>query len=341
MIFRFESPWFLGLLLLLVILAIWRIVAQRYPRRAAWSRPSAMRYADTKLVAKSFQSWRVVTRPILSVLRFMLIALVIIALARPQTGQAREIITGEGVNIALALDISGSMASLDFQPQNRLEAAKQVISDFVQKRPYDQIGLVVFASNAFNQSPPTVDHNVLLRLLGRAQLATDLGIEDATAIGMGLANAGNMLKDSPAESKVIILLTDGVNNTGQIDPLTAAEAAKALGIKVYTIGMGRPGQVPVPVKDVLGGEQIVYAESELDEELLQKIAETTGGRYFRAEDTATLQHVYDEINDLEQSQIEIETYTRYRELAGWLLVPATLLLLTELVLRRTVFRRLP
>lgn len=335
MIFRFESPWFLILLLLLPLLALWPLLTQK------WFRPSALRYADVKLAARSVRSWRVFAWPLLSLLRVAVIGLVIIGLARPQTGQAREIITGEGVDIALAVDISGSMASLDFEPANRLEAAKDVIRDFVEMRPYDQIGLVVFANNAFNQSPPTVDHNVLLRLLNRVELATNLGIEDGTAIGMGLANAANMLKDSQAESKVVILLTDGVNNSGQVDPLTAAEAANSLGLKVYTIGMGRPGEVPVPVTDMFGRQQVVYQESVLDEQTLQEIAATTGGRYFRAEDTAELEQIYDEINALEQSQIEIESYTRYRELAGLLLVPALLLLLTELILRKTVLRRLP
>jgi len=280
-------------------------------------------------------------RPALAALRILVMALIIIAVARPQTGRAREVITGEGVEIALALDISGSMASLDFEPRNRLEAAKQVISDFVQERPYDQVGLVVFASDAFNQSPPTVDHKVLQRLLERTELATELGIDDGTAIGMGLANAGNMLKDSDAKSRVVILLTDGVNNAGQIDPLTAAEAAKSLGIKVYTIGMGRPGEVPVPVVDIFGREQIVYQESTLDEATLQEIAAITGGRYFRAEDTSGLAQVYDEINDMEKSQIQVHNYTRYRELAPWLLVPALALLVTEMTLRKTVFRKLP
>jgi Ca-activated chloride channel family protein len=335
MIFRFESPWLLSLLLLLPILAAWPLLLK------AWSRPSALRYADVKLAAWSDRSWRLWARPSLNLMRLMLIGLVIIALARPQTGQAREIISGEGVDIALALDISGSMASLDFQPQNRLEAAKQVIADFVMQRPYDRLGLVVFASTAFNQSPPTVDHQVLLRLLDRTELAPDLGVEDGTAIGMGLANASNMLKDSQAKSKVVILLTDGVNNAGKIDPLTAAEATKSLGIKVYTIGMGRPGQVPVPVTDMFGQQQVVYQESEIDEALLQQIAETTGGRYYRTEDTAGLKQIYDEISSLEQSQVKIESYARYRELTGWLLVPALGLLLGESVLRQTVFRKLP
>jgi Ca-activated chloride channel family protein len=211
----------------------------------------------------------------------------------------------------------------------------------VQKRPYDQIGLVVFASNAFSQSPPTTDHNVLLRLLDRTKLSTDLGIDDGTAIGMGLANAGNMLKDSDAKSKVIILLTDGVNNAGEIDPLTAAQAAEALGIKVYTIGMGRPGQVPVPVVDLFGREQIVYQESTLDEATLQEIADATGGRYFRAEDTATLKQIYDEIDSLEKSQVEVEHFTRYQELMGWLVLPALGLVVGEMALRKTVFRKLP
>jgi Ca-activated chloride channel family protein len=334
MIFRFASPWFLSLLLLLPLLAAWPLLTK------GW-RPSALRYADVRLVTRSMRSWRVYARPILPVLRILVIAFVIVALARPQAGQAREIITGEGVDIALALDISGSMASLDFEPQNRLEAAKAVIHDFVSKRPHDQVGLVVFASNAFNQSPPTVDHNVLLRLLDRTQLSTELGIDDGTAIGMGLANAANMLKDSQADSRVAILLTDGVNNAGQIDPLTAAEAARSLGIKVYTIGMGRPGEVPVPTTDMFGRERVVYQESVLDEETLQEIADITGGRYYRAFDTAELGQIYDEINSLEQSQIEMESYTRYRELASLLLVPALLIFLIEMVLRRTVLRKLP
>jgi Ca-activated chloride channel family protein len=306
-----------------------------------WSRPSGLRYADVKLAASSGNSWRITLRPILTALRVLAMALIIIAVARPQTGQARDIIKGEGVDIALVQDISGSMASLDFEPQNRLEAAKQVIADFVQGRPYDQIGLVVFASNAFSQSPPTTDHNVLLRLLDRTELATDLGIDDGTAIGMGLANAGNMLKNSDARSKVIILLTDGVNNAGEIDPLTAAEAAEALGIRVYTIGMGRPGQVPVPVVNIFGREEIVYQESALDEATLQEIADITGGRYFRAEDTAGLKQIYDEIDNLEKSQIEVERFTRYQELLGWLLVPALGLVVVEMSLKKTLFRKLP
>lgn len=335
MTLRFEAPWLLSLLFLVSLLAVRPLLYQMQ------SRPAGLRFADTGLAAYATRSWRLYLRSVLPAMRLLAIALVIIGAARPQTGQAREIIKGEGVDIALALDISGSMASLDFEPQNRLEAAKRVIADFVGERQYDRIGLVVFAGNAFNQSPPTVDHNVLARLLGQTKLASDLGVEDGTAIGMGLANAANMLKDSEVKSKVVILLTDGVNNAGQIDPLTAAEAAKTLGIKVYTIGMGRPGQVPVPATDLFGMLRITYQESKIDEELLQKIAGATGGRYFRAEDTAGLKQIYDEINSLEKSQVEVQTFTRYKELAVWLLLPALLLFVAEMFLRQTIFRKLP
>ena len=335
MFFRFASPWFLSLLLLLPVLVAWPLLAKR------WTRPAGLRYTSITLAGRPTRSLRMALRPALNALRILALALVILALARPQTGQARDIVRGQGVDIALALDISGSMASLDFEPANRLEAAKSVISDFVGKRVYDQIGLVVFASNAFSQSPPTTDHNVLLRLLDRTELSTKLGIDDGTAIGMGLANAGNMLKDSDATSKVIILLTDGVNNAGEIDPLTAAEAAKALGMKVYTIGMGKPGQVPVPYNDPLLGPTTRLVESEIDEETLQQIADATGGLYFRAQDTAGLQQIYDQINGLEKSEVEVQVFTRYRELAGWFLLPALALILVELLLRHTLFRALP
>jgi Ca-activated chloride channel family protein len=262
-------------------------------------------------------------------------------MARPQFVQARETIKGEGVQIALAVDISGSMASLDFEPANRLEASKEVISRFIEERPFDQIGLVVFASEAYNQSPLTLDRNMLTRSLEQVELATDLGLEDGTAIGLGLANAAGMLANIEAESKVVVLLTDGVNNSGQIDPLTAAEAAKALGIKVYTIGAARPGEVPVPIQNLFGGTEIVYQESELDEATLQQIADLTGGKYFRAEDTAGLQAIYDEINALEKSQIEIEVFNQYFELMALFLTPAFALLVLEILLRNTLFRTLP
>lgn len=335
MTYRFESPAFLLLLIPVALLVVKSVVLRHR------SLPSAVRFADTSMVSALKPSWRVRYRPLLPALRYLTLALAIVALARPQTGEGREIVRGQGIDIALALDISGSMASLDFEPANRLEAAKQVITQFVDEREFDRIGLVVFASEAFNQSPLTTDHEVLKRMLDQVELATDLGIQDGTAIGLGIANATNLLATSEAVSKVVILLTDGVNNSGQIDPMTAANAAAALDVKVYTIGAARQGEVPVPMRDIFGMEQIVYQNSVLDEEALQRIADTTGGLYFRAEDTSGLRQIYDQINQLEQSEIEVTNYTQYQELAGFLLAPTLGFLVIEMLLRQTFFRKIP
>jgi Ca-activated chloride channel family protein len=327
--FQFATPWLLSLIIIIPLLAA------RYFLLRKGTLPATIKYTKTNLMRGLPTSWRVRLRSLLFGLRLVSIALVVLALARPQFVQGRETISGEGVEIALALDISGSMASLDFEPHNRLEAAKQVIGDFTAERQYDKLGLVVFASEAFSQSPLTLDHNMLNRSLDQVELATDLGIDDGTAIGLGLANAANMLANSDAESKVVILLTDGVNNSGQIDPLSAAEAAKALGIKVYTIGAARPGQVPVPVN---GDTQIVYQESTIDEETLMQVADITGGMYFRAEDTSGLREIYDEINTMEKSQVEVQVFNQYTELAAIFLVPALIIFLVEIILRKTIFR---
>lgn len=339
--FQFASPLLLGLLLLVALLAARGLLARRSRGRQNSARPATLTFSAAGLARDLPRSWRVTFRPALTAMRLMAIALIVVALARPQIVQGKETIEGEGVDIALALDISGSMAALDFQPANRLQAAKQVIGDFMGQRVYDRIGLVVFASEAFSQAPLTLDRNSLGRSLEQVQLATDLGLDDGTAIGLGLANATNMLVNSEAASKVIILLTDGVHNAGEIDPLTAAEAAKALGVKVYTIGAAKPGQVPMPVQDMFGGTQIAYGESEIDEETLRQVADITGGQYFRAEDTRDLQAIYDAIDRLEKSQVEVQVFNQYQELAGWLMVPALLFLLVELVLSQTLFRRLP
>jgi Ca-activated chloride channel family protein len=335
MSFQFASAWILGLLLIVPILGTSYLLGR------GRTKPATLRHAATNMVRDLPQSWKIKLRPVLNLLRLAIITLIILALARPQIVQGRETISGEGVVIALALDISGSMASLDFEPNNRLEAAKQVIGDFIDERPYDKIGLVVFASEAFSQSPLTLDRRMIVRSFEQVDLATELNLDDGTAIGLGLANAANMLANSDAESKVIILLTDGVNNAGQIDPITAAEAAKALGIKVYTIGAARPGQVPVPVQTLLGGMDIVYQESVLDEQILQQVADISGGKYYRAEDTVGLRAIYDEINQLEKSKVEVQVFNQYTELAVYLLVPALLILILELVLRKTIFRSNP
>lgn len=329
----FGTPWLLLLLPGVVLLAALPYV---WKRQMA---PVGMRYADTSLVSGTGSSLRLRVMPFVSALRFVALALVIVAVARPQSADAREVIRGEGVDIAIAVDISGSMGARDFDP-NRLEAAKDIIADFIEEREYDRIGLVVFSLNAFVQSPPTLDHKVLLRLLDEIDLADRLRLEDGTAVGDGLATAANMLKDSTVENKLVTLLTDGVNNAGDFDPLTVATAAEALDIKVYTIGMGRPSRSADPQLGPFGGG-VVMQSANLDEETLQQIATITDAQYYRATDTEALRGIYDEINALEKSEIEVLHFTSYRELAGWFLVPALLLFLLELVLSQTVFRKIP
>ena len=325
---HFATP--LVLALLPVVLAIALL-----PRLArSRSKPAGLRYSDNSLTRVAPPTLKLVLRPMLPVLRWLAIALVIIAAARPQSGESHEIIKGEGIDIALALDMSGSMGARDFEPDNRLVAAKGVISDFIAERKYDRVGLVVFASEAFIHSPPTIDHRVLSFLLDDVELAFELRIRDGTAIGLGLGAAANMLKDSESKSRVIVLLTDGMNNRGAIDPLTAAMAAQSLGIKVYTIGMGQ-------ADEALTTRRLSSRPFGLDEDTLIEIADITGGRYFRATDTQGLREIYDEISALEKSEVEVRIITRYRELAVWLLVPVPLLLLLGLVAGSTYFRRVP
>jgi len=329
-ILRFASPWLLLLLVIPILLALWPYINRRRVQ------PATLQYSDLRLTRQLSPSLRQRLRFVLPVLRVIALVLLIIALARPQSGNAREIISGEGVDIAIVLDISGSMAALDFEP-NRLGAAKRVIHDFVGSRRYDRIGLVIFATEAFSQVPPTLDYQVLKNILDETQVSWDIGLDSGTAIGLGLANGANMLRESEAESRVIILLTDGANNSGQIDPLTAAEIAKALDIRVYTIGAARPGPAALPFPD----GRIEYRDSEIDEETLKEIADITGGLYFRAEDEQGLQEIYSTINDLERSQVEVRTFTRYTELAIWFILPAALLLGLEMLLRRTLLRKIP
>ncbi len=333
--FQFANPALLALLLLVPVLLVFHWLRRRR------SAPATMTHTATHMVRDLSPTWRIALRPLLTALRLLAMALMVVALARPQMVQGNETIKGEGVDIALALDISGSMASLDFQPQNRLEAAKEVIGRFIERRPYDKIGLVVFASEAFSQAPITLDRQALSRSLEQVELSTRLGLDDGTAIGLGIANAASMLAQSDAKSKVLILLTDGVNNSGEIDPITAAEAARALGIKIYAIGAAKPGQVPVPLLDAFGKMDVTFRESEIDEETLRQVADLTGGQYFRAEDTQGLRAIYDAIDRLEKSKVEIQVFNQYTELMGWLLVPALAILLLEMLLRQTVFRKVP
>ena len=325
----FQSP----LLLLLLPAAVAPAVLPYLWKRRMGA--VTMSYADIGLLPTTRVSLRLRLIPFVSMLRYLALALVIVAAARPQLADAREVIRGEGVDIAIALDVSGSMGETDFEP-HRLGAAKEIIADFINEREYDRIGLVVFSREAFIQSPPTLDHLALERLLRDVYLADEMRLEDGTAIGSGMATAANMLKDSGAESKLVTLITDGVNNAGELDPITVATAAEAVGIKLYTIGVGRDSED--------GGASAAGTETQenpLDEETLREIAAITNARYYRATDTEELRGIYDEINALEKSDVEILNFIRYREVLAWFLVPALALLLLELVLSNTVFRRLP
>ncbi len=330
MIFRFATPWLLLLLIVPLLLFLFSLLNRKRVR------PATLQYSDLRLTHALSRSFRQRVRFILPLLRLTALILLIVGLARPQSGNAREIISGEGVDISIVLDISGSMAALDFDP-NRLNAARDVIHDFIDNRQYDRLGLVIFATEAFSQVPPTLDYNVLKTVLDETEVSWDIGLDSGTAIGLGLANGANMLRESEAKSRVIILLTDGANNSGQIDPLTAAEIAKALDIRVYTIGAARPGPAALPFPD----GRIEYRDSEIDEETLQEIADITGGLYFRAENESGLQEIYDTINELERSQVEVRIFTRYTELMVWFVLPAVFLLILEMLLRRTLLRNIP
>ena len=328
----FQSPW---LLLLLPV----AIAPAALPYLWRWRMgPVTMSYADTGLLPGGRRSLRLRLMPFASKLRYLALALVVAAAAGPQLADSREVIRGEGVDIAIALDVSGSMGETDFEP-NRLGAAKEIIADFIEGRRYDRIGLVVFSREAFIQSPPTLDHPALERLLRDVHLAGEMRIEDGTAIGSGMATAANMLKDSGAESKLVTLITDGVNNAGELDPITVATAAEKVGIKLYTIGVGRDGgDDRQPGSSGAGaGTQ----ENPLDEETLRRIASITNAKYYRATDTEGLRGIYADINALEKSDVEILNFIRHREILAWFLVPALVLLALELVLSNTLFRKLP
>ena len=271
-------------------------------------------------------------------LRTVALSLLIVAAARPQTVEHEVEQTSEGIDIVMAIDISGSMLARDFKP-DRLVAAKEVASQFIGNRMGDRIGLVVFAGEAFTQSPLTTDQATLQTLLGRINSGV---IEDGTAIGNGLATAVNRLRENESKSKVIILLTDGVNNRGQISPLTVADIAKDLGIKVYTIGVGRNGDAPYPVFDERGREvQTVMMKVEIDEDMLSEIAEKTGGKYFRATDKQSLTQIYDEINTMEKSRVEVFEFTLVHEEYLIFVLWALSLLLVEVFVRYIILKRIP
>ncbi len=325
----FEHPSFLWLLLLLLPIILWYILRERDL------------YADLTFSSLSiFKSLKragyVWIRHLLFALRMVAVGLLIIALARPQRSEHWEEYSSEGIDIVLALDISGSMLARDFTP-DRLEAVKNIACNFIQEREHDRIGVVVFSGESFTQCPLTTDKAVLVNMV--RELKNGM-IEDGTAIGLGLANAVNRLRESSAKSKVIILLTDGVNNRGSIPPLTAAEMAKSFGIRIYTIGVGTNGTAPYPVQTPFG-IQLQQMEVEIDEELLQNIAEDSGGRYFRAGNNKRLEEIYEEINKLERDKIEVKHFSSRDECYFPFALIALLILVVELSLRYTILRRIP
>jgi Ca-activated chloride channel family protein len=263
--------------------------------------------------------------------------LTVLILARPQTGVKEREVVSEGIDIVLALDISGSMRAMDFQP-NRLTAAKEVAKRFIAGRQGDRIGLVVFSADSFTQCPLTLDYGVLSDLIDQVDFGM---IADGTAIGMGLANAANRLRESPGKSKVVILLTDGVNNAGRVDPITAAGLAKALGIRVYTVGAGVEGEAPYPVDDPVFGRRTVMMRSTIDEDVLRRIAAATGGEFFRARDEGTLAAIYDRISELEKTKVETREYVRYDEIGPFLLLPAFVLIGIIMLLESTFLLKVP
>lgn len=319
MTFQFAHP-AAFLLFMLPVMMFWLRSRKKLPLEIP-----ALLYSSSQVLKTVPYSWRLRWRHLPDFLWLCAWVLLVVSLARPQSGQVQQIIRGEGVDIVLALDISGSMEAPDFAPLNRLEAAKNVIASFVAGRSFDRIGLVVFAADAFQRVPLTLDYNLLLRSLESIELAPALGLPDGTAIGLGIASSGNLLRPGRSPSRIIILLTDGANNAGSIGPLTAAQAVAALGMRVYTIAMGGDLQ----------------ENNNLDEDTLREIALLTNALFFRAKELSDLQAIYSEINSLERSEVERVTRVEWDELAPSLLALALLFLTTGKLLRMTALQVLP
>lgn len=330
---HFLNPELLWLLALLPLLALWR---------GRKGRVAAVEYSNVEIARTVARETR--SRPArwTTLLRLLVAALLILGLARPQFGQGRSEIQASGVDLMLAVDVSGSMEALDFtingQPANRLECVKSVVSKFIEARPNDRIGLVAFAGAPYLVSPLSLDHQWLQQNLERVRIGL---IEDGTAIGSALATSVNRLRDQPSKSKIVVLLTDGLNNAGKVAPQTAAEAAKAMGVKVYTIAAGAEGEAPMPVKDQFGNQRLATVKVDVDEAGLKKIADETGGKFFRATDTESLADIYAEIDRMEKTTHQVKKFAKYHELFAFAVVPGLLLLGLNLGLEQTRFRRLP
>ncbi|OGJ96591.1 MAG: aerotolerance regulator BatA, partial [Candidatus Raymondbacteria bacterium RifOxyC12_full_50_8] len=329
----FKYPYVLALLIAVVpAMVFWHIKIEK-------NKKGSLRYSDTSFVKGIIGSYRILFRHTVPILRILSVALVIFALARPQSGRSFEEVTTQGIDIMLIMDVSASMRAEDFKPKNRLGISKEVIEQFIRGRTHDRLGLVAFAAEAFTLCPLTTDYDMLVNILRGIDFNTV--DENRTAIGTALATATNRLRDSKAKSKIIILLTDGSNNAGEIDPVTAAKAAAALGIKAYTIGVGKEGQVPYPVDHPFFGRQYQMVESDIDEETLKIIAAEAGGKFFRAQNAKALREIYDLIDKMEKTEVKSQRYTTYTELFTWFLLIACALLAAEIALANTLFRRIP
>jgi Ca-activated chloride channel family protein len=328
-IMLFNNPEYLWLLLVLVPMIGWYIYKQ-------YQSDASLQVSSTEPFHKMPKTRKHYLFHLVFALRCVALAFLVIAIARPQSTNSFRSESTEGIDIMLSLDISGTMLAEDLKP-NRLEAAKEVATKFIADRPDDNIGLVVFAGESFTQCPLTTDHGVLINLLNAVEFGV---IEDGTAIGLGLANAVNRIKDSKAKSKVIILLTDGSNNRGDIAPLTAAEIAKKFGVRVYTIAVGKHGMAPYPFQTPFG-IQYQNVPVEIDEEVLQQIAQMTGGSFFRATDNASLGAIYAEIDQMEKTKLQVREYKKRNEEFFPYLLTALLLLVAEILIRNTLLRRLP
>lgn len=323
-----------------LILIPFVILAGIYANKKAKS--ASVKFSSQELFVNIKPSFKVILSQNLYFVRILALVLVVIALSRPQIPLANSKVETEGIDIVLAVDSSTSMLAEDFKIVNkrlsRIDVVKDVVKDFIKARSNDRIGLIVFAARAYTASPLTLDHGWLIDNLERVQSGM---VEDGTAIGSGIAASLNRLRESKAKSKIIILLTDGRNNTGNISPLTATEAARALKIKIYTIGAGSKGLVPYPARDFFGNKVYQQIQVDIDEETLAKIAESTNAKYFRATDTESLRNIYSEIDKMEKTKIEEKGYQEFNELFSWFLSAAVLFLLLEVVLNNTYLRRLP
>lgn len=326
---EFLHPQYLYLLLLIIPLVVWYVL--RLTKTQA-----SFKLASTSAFGGMKPGFRAYMRHLPFVMRLIAIALVVVVVARPQSVSSWDETETQGIDIVMALDVSGTMLARDLEP-DRLQAAKRVAAEFITDRPNDNIGLVIFSRESFTQCPLTTDHKVLLNLLNEIEYGM---IEDGTAIGLGLATSVNRLKDSNSQSRVVILLTDGTNNSGQIAPLTAADLARSYGIRVYTVGVGTKGMALTPVNTAFG-VRFQNMPVEIDEKTLTEIAAMTGGQYFRAQDTEGLRQVYDEIDEMEKYLISVQNVTRRKELFLPFALVALGLVLSELLLRRTWLRNVP